>query len=699
MVRVQIGVLGGGPAGLYFALLSKSSHPNHDITVVERNPAGATYGWGVVFSDRTLASFREADLETYEAVIDAFVIWDAIDIRFKGELMRCGGQVFSGISRRLLLRLLQRRCADLGVRLVFDEEFTGPERFEGADLVVAADGVRSPTRAAFPEEFRPRLRPGGSKYIWFGTTLPLDSFTFMFKDSAHGLFQVHSYPFDGTTSTFIVETNAKTWMRAGLDGADEQGSLEFCESLFAEELRGHRLMSNKSQWLDFVTVKNRAWHKDNVVLVGDAAHTAHFSIGSGTKLAMEDAIALARAFEGGRRVDEALAYYEAERRPPVARFQHAAAQSQSYFENTARYTHLEPLQFAFNLLSRSGRMDYDSIRIRDPRFVTNVEARMGGGRGALSARVAVPPALTPLTLRDLVLQNRVVAAVSGPDDLRSAAATGAGLLLAGVVPVSLDGRITREDPNLIEDDNVELWRGAISTTPRSPGPALGLRVGHAGPRGATISRSRGLDRPLPDPWPLIAPSPVAYAPWSPEPREMDHSDMTRVKEAFLARVAVAVDIGFELVIIDMAGGHLLAAFLSPATNHRSDGFGGDLGARMRFPLEVFDAVRGRWSQLSLGVRIAATEWSRDGTKVEDAVALVRELRDRGCDLVEVTAGGLHGSRPRYDPYYLPSYADVIRNETGLLTLATGQIATVDDAHTLVGAARADLCLLLGTTGG
>jgi anthraniloyl-CoA monooxygenase len=695
---VEIGVLGGGPAGLYFALLTKAAHPGHGITVVERNPAGATYGWGVVFSDRTLASFREADVETYEAITDAFVIWDAIDIRVRGELVRCGGQVFSGISRRLLLRLLQQRCADLGVRLVFDEEFTGPERFEGADLVVAADGVRSPTRAALSDYFRPRLYPGRSKYIWFGTTLPLDSFTFMFKEGAHGLFQVHSYPFDGTTSTFIVETTATTWGRAGLDEADEQESLEFCESLFAEELRGHRLMSNMSRWLDFVTVKNRAWRRDNVVLVGDAAHTAHFSIGSGTKLAMEDAIALARVLDDGRPVDEALAHYEAERRPPIARFQHAAAQSQSYFENAARYIHLDPHQFAFNLLSRSGRMDYDSLRIRDPRFVTNVEARIGPGGAAAPARLAVPPALTPLALRDLVLQNRVVAEISGPDDLRAASATGAGLLLARVVPVAPDGRITPEDPNLFVDGDLELWRRAI-TPQRSPGPAVGVRVGHAGPRGATIPRGRGLDRPLPDSWPLIAPSPVPYAPWSLVPREMDEGDMSRVKEAFISTVFVALDVGFDVVVIDMAHAYLLAAFLSPATNSRSDGFGGELAARMRFPLEVFDAVRARWPEVPLGVRIAATEWSREGTKIGDAVAIVRELGERGCDLVEVTAGGLHDSRPRYDPYHLPSYADVIRNETGLPTLATGQIATVDDVHTLVGAARADLGLLLVTGGG
>ncbi|HZA19485.1 MAG TPA: FAD-dependent monooxygenase, partial [Actinomycetota bacterium] len=371
---MQIGVLGGGPAGLYFGLLTKRAHPGHDVTIVERNAPGATYGWGVVFSDRTLASFREADPETYEEITDRFVIWDAINVLFDGEVVRCGGQTFSGISRRVLLGLLQGRCADLGVNLVFEEEFAGPDRFPEADLIVGADGVRSATRAAREEAFRPRISIGRSKYAWFGSTLPLDCFTFMFRTTSQGLFQVHSYPFDGTTSTFIVETTERTWERAGLYEMTEAESLEFCENLFADELRGHRLMSNKSLWLDFPTLTTKKWWDGNVVLVGDAEHTAHFSIGSGTKLAMEDSIALARAFDRGRRVEDALAYYEAERRPLVGRFQHAARQSQSYFENTDRYVHLGPVQFAFNLLSRSGRMAYGDLRARDPRFVTAVEA-------------------------------------------------------------------------------------------------------------------------------------------------------------------------------------------------------------------------------------------------------------------------------------------------------------------------------------
>ena len=686
---MEIGVLGGGPAGLYFALLTKRAHPGHDITVVERNPPGATYGWGVVFSDRTLASFREADPETYEEITDRFVIWDAIDVLVDGEVVRCGGQIFSGISRRALLRILQQRCADLGVDLVFEEEFAGPDHFPGADVIVAADGVRSAARSAREESFRPRISVGRSKYAWFGSTLPLDCFTFMFRSTPHGLFQVHSYPFDGTTSTFIVETTERTWRRAGLDEMTEAESMTFCEDLFAEELRGHPLMSNKSLWLNFPTLTTTRWWDDNLVLVGDAAHTAHFSIGSGTKLAMEDSISLARAFDRGRRVEAALAYYEAERRPLVARFQNAARQSQSYFENTDRYLHLRPVQFAFNLLSRSGRMNYGDIRVRDPRFVTVVEAGIGGGR---STRVSTPPGLTPLSLRDLTLVNRVVVNATGPTEVARAAATGAGLVLTRVVAIDAGGRVNPGDPDLGAD--VAGWRSAAGDA------RIGIRIGHAGPRGATVDRARGLDRPLADPWQLLAASAVPYAPWSPIPRAMSGDDIDRAVDAFAEAAVVAYDAGFEVAVVDMANGGLLASFLSALSNRRTDAYGGDLAARMLFPLRVFDAVRSRWPERSpLGARIAATEWVRGGSSLRDAIAVVKELTARGCDLVEVTAGGCHASRPRLDPYYLPSYADVIRNETGVSTIATGQITTVDEVHTLVGAGRADLCMLLGAPGG
>jgi anthraniloyl-CoA monooxygenase len=692
---MQIGIVGGGPAGLYLGLLAKRADPRRDVTVVERNPRGATYGWGVVFSDRTLSSFREADLETYEEITDRFVIWDAIDVLNEGRVVRCGGQVFSGVSRRVLLGILQQRCADLDVNLVFEEEVADPERFPGADLVVAADGVRSSTRLASEDVFRPRMSMGRSKYAWFGTTLPLDCFTFMFRSTEHGLFQVHSYPFDGTTSTFIVETNELTWRRAGLDDMSEAAGMAFCEDLFAEELRGHRLMTNRSAWLNFPTLRNKRWWTGNVVLVGDSAHTAHFSIGSGTKLAMEDAIALARALDRERRIEDALAFYEAERRPIVSRFQHAAGQSRSYFENTDRYRHLDDLQFAFNLLSRSGRMDYGGLRVRDPRFVAGVEARVDG-RTPPVTKVSIPPALTPLAVRDLTLTNRIVVTARGPDGVPEAARTGAGLLLTSVVAVDAGGRTGEPDAHIAQADHMDAWGRVVVS---NSGLAMGIRIGHAGPRGATDDRSRGLDRPVTDAWELIAPSAIPYAPWSPAPRAMGRRDMERVADGFGDAASAAKSAGFSVLVIDMANGGLLASFLSPLSNRRTDRFGGELGNRMTFPLEVFDAVRARWDGSPLGVRIAATEWVGGGTSLGDTVGFAQQLVARGCDLVEVTAGGHHRSRPRLDPYYLPSYADVIRNESGATVIATGAITTVDDAHTLVGAGRADLCLLIGGPGG
>ncbi|MEA2476366.1 MAG: anthraniloyl-CoA monooxygenase, partial [Actinomycetota bacterium] len=364
---MRVTVVGGGPAGLYFSLLLKKTKPGDDIVVYERNPPGATYGWGVVFSDRTLASFREADYKTYSQITDSFIIWDSIDISYRDEVLRCGGQVFSGISRKALLALLHARCEELGVVIEHEREITADE-VEG-DLVVAADGVRSVMRDAHADRFRPRFTSGSSRYIWFGTDRVFDSFTFAFRPNDDGFFQAHAYPFDGSTSTFIVECDESSWRAAGLDVATEPESISYCQSLFENELRGHGLRSNNSKWIRFETLKNRAWHHDNIVLVGDAAHTAHFSIGSGTKLAMEDSIALVNALEAKSSIAAAVTEYQLERKPRVERFQEAAHQSQTYFENTRRYQHMEPLQFAFHLLSRSGRIDYDDLRLRDRHFV------------------------------------------------------------------------------------------------------------------------------------------------------------------------------------------------------------------------------------------------------------------------------------------------------------------------------------------
>ena len=707
---MRVAVVGGGPGGLYAALLLSQARPSDSVTLFERNPAGATYGWGVVFSDRTLTSFREADYRTYADITDRFVMWDAIDVRYRGEVVRCGGQGFSGIARRSLLALLQARCAEVGVEMRFETDVGDTGSLGEFDLVVAADGVHSVYRDSHSGAFGTRLSQGRSRYIWFGTPRSFDSFTFIFRANDHGLFQVHAYPFEGAMSTFIVECAEETWRRAGLDVASEADSISYCEKLFAPDLAGAPLLSNASKWISFVTVRNRRWRHGKVVLLGDAAHTAHFSIGSGTKLAMEDSIALANALEGTDDVDAALADYELERRPRVERFQEAARQSQTYFENTERYTDLDPLQFVFHLMTRSGRVDYDGLRVRDASLVGRVD-RWFARRGGAPSLVAPPPAFVPARVGPVELDNRVVVSASptyaGADggvgqearaELRRAAASGAGLVLTEPVAVSARGRITSGCAGIYAPRHTAAWSDVLAEVRREAGDSrFGIRLGHAGRRGSTMPRTNGCDVPLVDSaWDLVAPSPLAYTKRSPLPDALDPHGMAEIVEEFSAAARAAREAGFDVLFIDMARGYLLGSFLSPLTNRRADDFGGDSERRVRFPLEVFAAVRAEWpGERLLGATITAADWARGGATVEDAIDVGRRLRDAGCDLFEVTAGGtVERTRPLYDPYYLVSFSDRIRNEAGVATLATGAITSVDQANTILAAGRADLCLIL-----
>jgi anthraniloyl-CoA monooxygenase len=704
---------------LYLGLLMKKADPAHRVTVLERNPPDATYGWGVVFSEETLGALRDADRPSYEEITASFAKWNAIDVRYRGETVRSGGHLFAAIGRKRLLNVLQRRCAELGVELRFEVEVEDPSEFGQADLVVGADGVNSGVRARFAGSFRPALDAHSTRFVWFGTDLVFKAFTFIFRESEHGLFQVHGYPFDARTSTFIVECPEAVWRSAGLDGASEEESIRFCEKLFADDLAGHSLLSNRSLWVSFITVKNESWRHENVVLLGDAAHTAHFTIGSGTKLAMEDAVALADAL--ARHPDDlraALTEYEMERQPVIERFQHAAQESASYFEGVSRYGRFEPVQFAFNLLTRSGRITHLELQKRDPRFVARVDSWFGGGtREASPLLVAPPPLLAPLRIRSNEVSNRValsltagdtaVDGVVGPghlDQLDEAVHTGVGLVVTEMVAISAEGRITPGTPGLYGEGHVEAWREAVEATRRQGETIhrrgetglLAVQLGHAGARASTRPRREGVERPLRHGnWPLMSASAARYTPRSQVPKAMTPDDMAEVTERFARSARMAEDAGFDLILLNFAHGYLISSFISPLTNRRKDDYGGSLLMRMRFPLEVFDAVRAAWPEnRAVAVAISATDWVPGRSDVDDAVAVARMLKEHGCDLIQVLAGQTTvRARPDYRRLFLVPFSDRIRNEAGVPTLVGGNITTRDEVNTILAAGRADLCIL------
>ena len=712
---MKIVSIGGGSAGLYFALLMKKADPTHEILVVERNRPDDTFGFGVVFSDATLENFAEADRESYEQLTENFAHWDDIDVHYRNEVLRSKGHGFSGMARQLLLDILQRRCAALGVRIEFQREVGDPAEYASADLVLAADGVNSMVRGRYAQHFRPQIDWRGNKFVWLGTTFPYPAFTFLFKESEHGLWRVHAYRYDASMSTFILETTEATWRRAGLDRADEDQTLAFCERLFAAELGGHRLLKNRSLWRSFPTVRNGCWHHANVVLVGDAAHTAHFSIGSGTKLAMEDAIALVRALQRHAEVPKALAAYEDERRPEVERLQRAAQVSLEWFEQAERYHgRLEPIQFAMSLLTRSLRVTHDGLKLRDPDFVASVD-RWYAARAARQSRVAVPaapappPMFTPFGLRGMLLPNRIVvspmcqySAEDGtPNDwhlvnLGSRAIGGAALVIAEMTDVSREGRITPGCTGMYKPEHVDAWKRIVDFVHEHARARIALQLAHAGRKGSTRLLWEGIDEPLAEGnWPLISASALPYHPYSQVPKAMDRKDMDTVHEQFVRAARMADAAGFDMLELHMAHGYLLASFISPLTNVRADEYGGSLENRMRFPLEIFDAVRGSWpAERPMSVKISATDWAAGGLSGEDAVALARMLGDHGCDAVTVSTGQtVPHQQPVYGRLYQTPFSDRIRYEVSIATMTVGNIASPDDVNSILAAGRADLCVL------
>jgi anthraniloyl-CoA monooxygenase len=720
---MRIVCIGGGPAGLYFALLMKARHPEHSITVVERNRPYDTFGWGVVFSDQVVEAIRKADPKSAAIISDSFNHWDDIELRFKGKTIRTTGHGFIGIGRKHLLNILQRRCQELGVELLFEQEVDSDLDFPDADLIIASDGVGSKIRERYKDIFQPDMIVRPNRYIWFGTQKLFDAFTFDFQRTEHGWFQAHIYKFDATTSTFIVETTEETFLKHGLDKLDQDGSIAFSEGIFKDVLQGAKLMTNSrhlrgSAWLNFSRLICGRWShfngKSHVVLMGDSAHTAHFAIGSGTKLALDDAIEMTNQFERigheKKHIPDVLAAYEEERRVGVARVQNAARNAMEWFEVVGRRyaDQLEPEQFMYSMLTRSQRISHENLRLRDKDWLQGFERWFATEAGLSPAKDErpLPPVFTPFKARSVTLRNRVVvspmavySATDGmPDDfhlmhLSARSYGGAGLVFAEMTCVSPDARITPGCLGLWNARQTKAFSRIIKSV-HAGGAKFAIQLGHAGRKGATKVAWEGMDRPLEEGgWPLVSASAIPYLKDSVVPREATRADMVRIRKDFVAATKRAAQAGADWLEFHAAHGYLMSSFLSPLTNRRTDAYGGSHENRARFPLEVFRAIRAVWPQdKPISVRLSCHDWYPGGNTAEDAAVFARFFKEAGADIIDCSSGQVvKEEKPVYGRLFQTPFSDLIRNELGIPTIAVGAISDADQANSIIAAGRADLC--------
>ena len=715
---MRIACLGGGPAGLYFAISMKLRDAAHDIHVFERNARGVTFGWGVVFSDQTVANIEANDPVSAKTITDRFAHWDDVEVHHKGAVNRSSGHGFIGIGRKLLLDILAARAEELGVGLHYDTEF-GPELAEWVDydLVIAADGVNSRVRDRYADHFGVDIQVRANKFCWLGTTKVFDAFTFAFEQTAHGWIWAHAYRFDDGLSTFIVECSEPTWRGLGFDRISQDEGIALCESLFAQQLGGHRLMSNAAHlsgpatWLNFRRVLCERWAHDKIILLGDSAHTAHFSIGSGTKLALEDAIKLAEVLNRpGLTRAAALDEYQAERTVEVLKLQNSARNSTEWFETLDRYLDFEPTQFAYSLLTRSQRVSHENLRLRDAAWLEGVERWFWDQAGGKPGNRAPQPMFAPYRLRELTLANRVVmspmatySATDGrPDDFHlvhygTRAQGGAGLVFTEMTCVSPTARITPGCTGMYAPEHVAAWRRVTDFVHAQSSAKICLQLGHSGAKGSTQLGWETMDAPLTtDNWPLISASDVAWSEGNARPMPMTRADMDTVRDQFVRATEMAIEAGFDMIELHAAHGYLLSSFLTPLHNTRIDEYGGSLENRLRFPLEVFAAMRAAWPAAKpMSVRISATDWMGDaGITPDDSVAIARAFHDAGADLIDVSAGQTwSAAKPVYGRMFQTPYADRIRNEGRLATMAVGNIYEPDHVNSILAGGRADLVAL------
>jgi anthraniloyl-CoA monooxygenase len=715
---MRIACLGGGPAGLYFAISMKLRDPACEIDLFERNRPDDTFGWGVVFSDQTVENLMANDPVSGAIIRDEFAHWDDIDVHIQGQTIRSSGHGFIGIGRKRLLNILQERARELGVVLHFEHEASADlSHWSGYDLVIAADGANSRIRTRYEPHFGVDIQVRRNKFFWFGTHQVFDAFTFAFEETEAGWIWAHAYRFGDDLSTFIVEMAPDTWSALGFDRMDQADAIARCERIFAKYLGGNALMSNAAHlrgpdaWLNFRRIICERWSYENLILLGDAAHTAHFSIGSGTKLALEDAIKLAEVLNRpGLSREAALAEYQAERNLEVLKLQNSARNSTEWFETLHRYLHFEPIQFAYSLLTRSQRVSHENLRLRDKNWLEGVERWFQSKARGAPVNDPTPPMFAPYRLRDVALENRIVvspmavySATDGtPNDFHlvhygTRAQGGAGLVYTEMTCVSAEGRITPGCAGLYAPEHVPAWKRIVDFVHSNSRAKFCLQLGHSGPKGSTRVGWEGYDVPLAEGnWPLIAASDVPWSAANQVPRPMTRADMDAVRDQFVAAVRMGTEAGFDMVELHAAHGYLLSSFITPLMNRRDDEYGGSLENRLRFPLEVFRAMRAAWpEEKPMSVRISATDWmGENGITPADAVEIARAFTEAGADLIDVSAGQTWAeASPVYGRMFQTPFADRVRNEARVSTMAVGNIYEPDHVNSILAAGRADLVAL------
>ena len=715
---MKIVCIGGGPASLYFSLLAKKNNPEWQINIYEQNPDNVTWGFGVVFSDETMDNFKGADFKSYKAITDSFVHWDDIDVFHKGQKITSSGHGFAGMQRLKLLQILEARAIELGVVIEHDVIIDSIEPYKDADLIIAGNGITSFVRDLYSDEFGTEfvLRP--NKFVWLGATKRFDAFTFYFNENEHGLWRAHCYQYMPGNSTFIVECTDETFVKAGLENATEKDTVAYLLEVFKKELGGEHLITNNSLWRNFPQVKNTKYYHDNIVLLGDALHTAHFSIGSGTKLAMEDAVVLndsINGFDGD--LSRALPEFQKVRQPAVDSIQRAAQVSMEWFEDVERYYDaMEPMEFSYSLLTRSLRINHENLRSRDTKLVAEIDTmvaeKAAQQSGVPVGQITPPPIFTPYKLRDMVLDNRIMVSpmcmYSATDGivgdwhlvhLGSRAMGGAGLIMTECTAITAEGRITLGCSGIYSDDHIKAWRRVVDFVHKNSFAKIGMQIGHAGRKASTRLQWEGGEKEqIPskgDNWPVMAASPIPYTEKNQTPKEIDRKDMDCLIADYVAAANRAQEAGFDMLELHCAHGYLLNTFLSPKTNHREDAYGGSLENRMRFPLEVYLALRSAWpDEKPISVRISANDWIEGGFAPEDAVEVAKAFKAVGCDIMDVSSGQVVAEEePIYGRLFQLPFSEKVRLEAEVPTMTVGNIQSYADANSIIAGGRADICVI------